>query len=262
MNDLETVTTLAAKINQAHAAASQAAQSALGHARDAGLLLMEAKAQLPHGGWLPWLTDHCPTLPERTAQLYMKIARGWRALPADPQRVADLSVRQAVALLTAPQPTTDTEHGSAPAASSVFLPSSKGPVPLVAGASFVGTARKRGTLGGRGSMAFIVPYVEDPRFAFVSVIDGAASSLTGLRRPIRLDFVHAALDYCHFPAQHAEWCEGYYTAWRYNELFYEDERASLFAHWSPEARRRALADYDERKRDGVRVGNQQQEVVP
>jgi len=37
----------------------------------AGDLLTQAKAQVPHGQWLPWLHDHC-TISERTAQLYTK----------------------------------------------------------------------------------------------------------------------------------------------------------------------------------------------
>jgi hypothetical protein len=40
----------------------------------AGELLIEAKAQLRHGQWLPWLQDNC-NLSERTAQLYMRLAK-------------------------------------------------------------------------------------------------------------------------------------------------------------------------------------------
>ena len=43
------------------------------HAIEAGALLLEAKEQLKHGQWLPWLKDHC-TISERTAQLYMRTA--------------------------------------------------------------------------------------------------------------------------------------------------------------------------------------------
>lgn len=90
---------LASEITHEHAAACQAAQSALSHARRAGELLMQAKAGLEHGAWLPWLAEHCPTLPERTAQAYMRLAGRWPALEAKAQRVADLPVRDALALL-------------------------------------------------------------------------------------------------------------------------------------------------------------------
>jgi hypothetical protein len=98
-------TTLATQINAEHQAAGQAAQSALEHARRAGELLIEAKAALSHGTWLPWLAEHCPTIPERTAQAYMRVAQRWTELAVgDPQRVADLPLRQALALLTEPRP--------------------------------------------------------------------------------------------------------------------------------------------------------------
>jgi hypothetical protein len=65
---------LAAEIRRAHADVQEAAKTAAQRAIDAGHALIEAKDLLPHGGWLPWLREHC-ALAERTAQLYMKIAR-------------------------------------------------------------------------------------------------------------------------------------------------------------------------------------------
>jgi hypothetical protein len=46
---------IAGRINAAHDRASAAARSAIEHAIECGRLLTEAKAQLPHGLWLPWL---------------------------------------------------------------------------------------------------------------------------------------------------------------------------------------------------------------
>ena len=91
---------LAAQINAAHDDACRAAQSAISHARRAGDLLIEAKAGLEHGSWLSWLGEHCPTIPERTAQAYMRVARDWPTLEAKAQRVADLPLRDALALLS------------------------------------------------------------------------------------------------------------------------------------------------------------------
>ena len=66
----------------------------------AGDALIEAKAKMPHGGWLPWLAEHCK-LSERSAQLYMQIARNREAVEA---RLADsggddLSLNEAAGLL-------------------------------------------------------------------------------------------------------------------------------------------------------------------
>ncbi len=64
---------LAAEIRKAHADVQDAAKTAAERAIEAGNALIEAKALVKHGEWLPWLREHC-ALPERTAQVYMKIA--------------------------------------------------------------------------------------------------------------------------------------------------------------------------------------------
>jgi hypothetical protein len=94
-----TIAALAGEIVAAHEAACLAARAGLDHARRAGELLMQAKAEVQHGEWLGWLALHCPAISERTAQVYMRIAREWPELEAKAQRVADLPVRHAIALL-------------------------------------------------------------------------------------------------------------------------------------------------------------------
>src|SRR3972149_9698212 len=79
-------TMLAVEITKAHEQATRTAQSSLEHARRAGELLLKAKSQYcRHGEWLPWLGRHCPSLPPRTAQVYMTIARRWPGLPNTPR---------------------------------------------------------------------------------------------------------------------------------------------------------------------------------
>jgi hypothetical protein len=83
---------LAARIKAEH----EAVGAAMKHAIAAGELLAEAKSKVPHGEWLPWLEANCE-MSERTAQAYMRIARELGKLePAKAQRVADLSVRDAL----------------------------------------------------------------------------------------------------------------------------------------------------------------------
>ncbi len=65
---------LAETVRRAHAGTMDAAKTAAAYAIEAGTALIEAKALLKHGQWLPWLKEHCH-LSERTAQLYMKIVR-------------------------------------------------------------------------------------------------------------------------------------------------------------------------------------------
>jgi hypothetical protein len=92
---------LAARIKAEHEATTSTLKRGLEHALAAGKLLIEAKEQLAHGQWLPWLKEHCG-VPERTAQAYMRVARSFGTLDdAKAQRVADLSFRDALNSLAA-----------------------------------------------------------------------------------------------------------------------------------------------------------------
>lgn len=62
-----------------------------------GQRLTEAKAILPHGEWLPWLTEKVE-FSERSAQTFMKLAREW----SNPQTLADLGKSKALTLLALP----------------------------------------------------------------------------------------------------------------------------------------------------------------
>ena len=91
--------TLANLINQAHQSVQAAITEGLQHAKAAGELLLQAKAQCPHGAWGSWLDDNFQGS-DRTAQRYMTIAKRWPELEAKATRVSDLPFREAVKLLT------------------------------------------------------------------------------------------------------------------------------------------------------------------
>lgn len=105
------ITALAADIRREHEAAERAFANAVEHAIRCGQLLNEAKQELPHGGWLPWLDDHFPAS-RRTAQGYMRLAR--RA--EDAQALAHLGIEGALRMLAAPKPSSDEEQIAALAA--------------------------------------------------------------------------------------------------------------------------------------------------
>jgi hypothetical protein len=88
---------LATRIEAAHRATEAAVNSALASAIAAGEMLAEAKAQLPHGEWLPWLEQNT-SVPARTASLYMRLAKHRVEIG---NGVADLTVRAATATLAA-----------------------------------------------------------------------------------------------------------------------------------------------------------------
>ena len=77
----------------------------LDYARKAGSVLLDVKHRLQHGEFLPWVGEHTQ-LSARTAQGYMRLTREWPRLveSGNAQRVADLPLRKALALLADPRP--------------------------------------------------------------------------------------------------------------------------------------------------------------
>lgn len=98
---------LAAAANREHLACEQAYASAIEHAFRTGEHLLAAKKEGEHGQWIPWLERHFVGS-YRTAAGYMRLAR-----TGNVQRVADLSLRDALQLLAKPResgPTDETEE--------------------------------------------------------------------------------------------------------------------------------------------------------
>lgn len=70
--------------------------------------LIEAKAQLSHGEWLPWLEERVE-FSERTARNFMRLARDW----TNRQALADLGATKALQLLALPESERDAFLGEA-----------------------------------------------------------------------------------------------------------------------------------------------------
>ena len=97
---------LAEEINAEHRACETAANAALTHAISAGELLTEAKGRLPHGAFGPWLAENFEGS-ERTGQAYMRL---YQRRDEIRNGAADLSIRGALAELTAPKELTTEER--------------------------------------------------------------------------------------------------------------------------------------------------------
>lgn len=100
MTNLTTLPLLADKINEHYEQAESHAKSAVDHAYECGLALIEAKAQCGHGEWLPWLEKYT-VVSKRTAQAWMQIA-------ANPELVksataAHLTLRDTIKQLSKPK---------------------------------------------------------------------------------------------------------------------------------------------------------------
>jgi DUF3102 family protein len=98
-NPSNSLTDLAARIRAEHEATKASLKRGAEHAMGAGELLIDARKQVRHGEWLPWLRDHC-AMPERTARLYMRLASNRQVIESQIGNVADFSIRGAVALIS------------------------------------------------------------------------------------------------------------------------------------------------------------------
>jgi phage N-6-adenine-methyltransferase len=74
-------------------------------------LLLEAKAKVPHGQWLRWLAENCPTVSPRMAQYYMDLARKRPELESKCETVSHLTLREAVQLLDGDHHEDEDEEG-------------------------------------------------------------------------------------------------------------------------------------------------------
>lgn len=93
------IQSLAAEINAEHVKAVTAAQTAIHHAIRIGGLLTQAKAELPHGAWLPWCAENL-SFGDRQARKYMQLARHQEQIGIEN---ADLTIDAAVMLLAVPK---------------------------------------------------------------------------------------------------------------------------------------------------------------
>ncbi len=100
---------LATELRSEVEAAELAWHDAVSHAIRAGELLTEAKAQVKHGEWLPWLEANFPGSP-RSAQGYMRLGEN----AEDARRVAHLGIKGALKELAAPSEDAQPVADSAP----------------------------------------------------------------------------------------------------------------------------------------------------
>jgi hypothetical protein len=102
VRSVDALAELAGRINAEHAEALSAARASLNHARNAGLLLLEAKKQCGHGRWLPWIKANV-RFSERTVQTYMRVAKRWPEIEAKAQATADFTIEDGLKLLAEPK---------------------------------------------------------------------------------------------------------------------------------------------------------------
>jgi hypothetical protein len=159
---------IAADINRLHELANKSADEAVDFAKQAGLLLMEAKAAVQHGEWEDWLAENVWFSP-RQARRYMQVAQG-RALPAR-------SVATAIPAAPAKTDTVTVLKDWMPRPS--FIP--------VVGHS-CWCASDDSEIG-----YLVEPSMNQPGFFFLSHFSDDGCACLYLTRPIRADFVETWL---------------------------------------------------------------------
>jgi phage N-6-adenine-methyltransferase len=93
-----TASFLVERINAAHDAAHGAARTAIEKAVECGQLLLEAKASIGHGGWLPWVKANL-SFSDRQARKYMRLAQHAEELP-NRNCGSDLGINEALAAIS------------------------------------------------------------------------------------------------------------------------------------------------------------------
>lgn len=99
---------LAQRINQAHEGAIRSARTAIEHAIECGRLLVEAKALVAHGRWMPWLKANT-AFSYDTAARWMRYAEHSERLLANFASMQDLTFAQLDRFLAGPKPETAPE---------------------------------------------------------------------------------------------------------------------------------------------------------
>jgi len=102
MSELALVYDVVAEINEEHRAVQSAYLSGLPHAIRAGELLTEQKGKVEYGKWIEWVAQNFEGS-HRTANLYMRVYERRYELLQDSQRVANLSLREAVHIFNKPK---------------------------------------------------------------------------------------------------------------------------------------------------------------
>jgi hypothetical protein len=172
-------TNIATEINRWHDLATEHAAQAVEHAQRAGALLLEVKAMLPHGEFLPWVRANVHVT-ARQAQRYMAAAQGKQ--PA-PKLKSD-----------------STSHLSAPQAN--------GPTPTAPDwqprPNYMPRDGHKCLCVGDGRTYVVEPSLAHPGFWFVSVM--REEDYDCQARPIRADWVELTLEFYGLKcASAAEW---------------------------------------------------------
>lgn len=182
---------VASEIQSEHDAARRCASEAVAHAIKAGEMLLQVKAALPHGAFGPWLAANVE-FSDRTARGYMQLAG---LDEAKRQRVADLSLREAmVAIADQREPI----EGTCTTIPAIECPSVEWERPTSGGSLATWDA------GGWPALAALSEADDYPGHFDIIVMVGSNAVTIGKKwfgsRPVRGDFVGAALAYMGVPA--------------------------------------------------------------
>lgn len=108
---------LATEINDKHEAVERLANKSLERAKEAGDLLLQAKAQCKHGTWLKWLKANVK-VSQQMVSLYMQLAENWDESKL--LTISNLSIREALKILSEDDKDTNDSGESEPEEGEIF----------------------------------------------------------------------------------------------------------------------------------------------
>jgi len=126
---------LASEINARHNQTIASARTTLVSAREAGELLIEAKAQVDHGQWAKWLSENCPDLSQRTANEYKRVFENWEAIESKLAVTANLTIGSALSSIAKPRTVTPSPALTVEPAGNVATQKTPEPATLVESAN-------------------------------------------------------------------------------------------------------------------------------
>jgi Protein of unknown function (DUF3102) len=91
-------------INKYYDACQECWNDSLAYAVKVGKYLTQAQKSVPHAQWSGWLNVHCPNIPQRTTQHYMRMWENRKLIVASGAE----SMRDAFKLITKPKPKNET----------------------------------------------------------------------------------------------------------------------------------------------------------
>jgi hypothetical protein len=141
--------TLVKEINRIHAEIVENAQAQVQRGIECGVMLKEVRDNIKFGDWEDWLAKHCPEISERTARVYLRLAKNSDKLETlaaeNGSTAADLSMRGALRLLATQKTEEEKAKAKAEREAKAKAKEAEAKLAAVVGANLTDVIKAKGT---------------------------------------------------------------------------------------------------------------------